>query len=171
MKWGRIFRFASVGVANTAIDFGTFNLLLHLGVARGIANVAGIGLALCFSYVANSRWTFRGGHDGWRTALPFVAVTGIGMGINTALVVLLGDPARFPGVGLVLFLGDPARFPGIAGPGVLVLTAALLVPNIAKILASVFSLTWNYLGYAKFVFRGAPAGRGGNGGGEAQDRD
>ena len=136
MDTNRIARFATVGVANTVIDFGIFNVLLHFSTPRAVANVAGIVVALVFSYLVNSRWTFERGSFGWRTALTFAAVTAVGMSLNTGLVFLLGDPARFP----------------------LLPYARILVPNAAKVLASGVSLVWNYLGYSKFVFR-EPAAR------------
>lgn len=138
MRYARVLKFAAVGVANTAIDFGLFNLLLWAGVHRTLANVAGISVALLFSYAVNSRWTFGSDRRGWRTMAAFVAVTALGMGLNTGLVALLGDPGRFPDLPY----------------------AAVLVPNAAKLLAAVFSMTWNYLGYARLVFRDRTGGSG-----------
>lgn len=131
MNLARMGRFAVVGVANTAIDFGVFNLLLWLSVPRAAANAAAVCVALVFSYAVNSRWTFGQSATGWRAAVPFVAVTLGGMLLNTGVVALLGDPARFPALPY----------------------AAVLVPNAAKVLGTGVSMVWNYLGYARFVFR------------------
>lgn len=48
-----------VGAANTLIDLAVFALLLRLGTAPLAANAAGWLVAVLFSYVANSRWTFE----------------------------------------------------------------------------------------------------------------
>ncbi|WP_373367377.1 GtrA family protein [Thermaerobacillus caldiproteolyticus] len=58
-KIGTLFRFCTVGVGNTLIDFGVFFLLASIGVpvwlAQGCSYIAG----MLNSYVWNRVWTFR----------------------------------------------------------------------------------------------------------------
>jgi len=55
---GKAMRFAIVGVANAAIDLVVFALLLRSGVWPLTANVLAWGVAVSFSYLVNSRWSF-----------------------------------------------------------------------------------------------------------------
>ena len=52
-------RFLAVGVANTVIDLLVFAALLVLGLRPLIANVLAWSVAVAFSYLANSRWSFE----------------------------------------------------------------------------------------------------------------
>jgi len=52
-------RFVAVGVANTVIDLLVFAALLVLGLRPLIANVLAWSVAVAFSYLANSRWSFE----------------------------------------------------------------------------------------------------------------
>ena len=57
-------KFLVVGTLNTAIDFGTLNLLswftgIYGGVRLAPINVLGVLLALTNSYLLNKHWTFK----------------------------------------------------------------------------------------------------------------
>jgi putative flippase GtrA len=52
-------RFLTVGVANTAIDFAVFGLLLYAGTAALLANLGAWLVAVLFSYVMNANWSFE----------------------------------------------------------------------------------------------------------------
>lgn len=56
---GKAWRFAAVGVVNTAIDMICFAALLALAVPPLAANAAAWLVAVAFSYAANSRWSFE----------------------------------------------------------------------------------------------------------------
>jgi len=86
---GRLVKFAVVGVANTAIDFGVFLLLFYgLGWALLVANTLAWGAGVTNSYLVNSRWTF---HDPARRDRParaalFVAFNLCGLLLANAVI-------------------------------------------------------------------------------------
>lgn len=87
-----VLRFATVGIANSAVDFAVF-AALHLGLGLAIvpANILAYAAAACFSYFANSRWTFAGRKER-RNAWDFVrfqVVNLIGLALATTVLVIL----------------------------------------------------------------------------------
>lgn len=87
-----VLRFATVGLANSAVDFAVFSAL-HLGLAVAIvpANIIAYAAAACFSYFANSRWTFAGRKER-RNIWDFVRfqiVNLIGLALATTVLVVL----------------------------------------------------------------------------------
>jgi putative flippase GtrA len=132
-------KFLAVGTLNTAIDFGTLNLLSWLtgiygGVRLAPINVAGVLLALTNSYLLNKPWTFKASARPRRNMGRFVLVSLIGVGLNTALVVALTHVVTRP-AGLTPRLWE----------------------NVAKVLATGGTLLWDFLGYKFLVFRARPA--------------
>lgn len=88
------FRFAAVGVSNTAIDFIVFMLLQHLtGVAA--AQIIGYSAGTANSYYWNRKWTFARG-KGWDGAelLRFLLVN-LSVALITSFVITL-IPATIP---------------------------------------------------------------------------
>lgn len=87
----RFVRFAAVGVATNAIDFGLFAVLqggLHWPVP--LSNLLSYTLAATFSFLANRHFTFGSGNGRAGTqALRFIAMNGIGLLLSTVLVSLL----------------------------------------------------------------------------------
>jgi putative flippase GtrA len=80
-------RYAGVGVANTAVDFAVFALLLELGVAAGFANAFGFMAGAINSYVCNTLFTFRDAETvdasgQMRRLVAFAAVTLIGLAVS-----------------------------------------------------------------------------------------
>ena len=135
-------RFIEVGVLNTAIDFGVLNLLIwSTGSIEGLAivplNVISFLAATINSYFWNKFWTFKtpaiisGEKKGISAEFAaFLVVSGIGIGINTGIVAA--------GTGLI-----PALFGLSAGAWA----------NVMKICATIFSMTWNFIGYKFIVFK------------------
>ncbi|MDR0483121.1 MAG: GtrA family protein [Cellulomonadaceae bacterium] len=124
------FRFLLVGAVNTGIDFGILNLLVHLGVPLLPANIVSTSVALCFSFVANKKFTFKAsGGSVWKQALLFLGFTLFGLWVIQGAILHLAQWA-FPD-----FMNT---FVGL---------------NVAKLVATVFSLIWNYLTYDRIVFR------------------
>jgi putative flippase GtrA len=79
-------RFASVGVANTAIDLTLFWLLRGLlGVL--CANVVSTSAGMAFSFVANGRHTFGATRLTAQQALGFLATNGFSMWLLQPLVI------------------------------------------------------------------------------------
>lgn len=128
-------RFAAVGVLNTAVDFVIlFSLVTLLGVPSLMANVVSTSAALAVSYLLNKKAVF-GNTDAHnpRQMLLFVAVTLSGLWILQGLIIW--NVTNVAGAWLALSAG-----------------VTLLV---AKAIATLFSLTWNYLWYSRVVFRKA----------------
>jgi putative flippase GtrA len=99
-------RFGLVGIANSLIDLAIFSVLLWLAVAPLIANFLGWFGAVCFSYFANSRWSFEraGSLEQRRSILRFFALGAIiTLGVSSGAIVALGSligvlPAKIIGL-------------------------------------------------------------------------
>ena len=129
-------KFAAVGALNTLIDLGVLNFLIILtdvstGVYYSFFKAVSFLAAVGNSYFWNKFWTFesKAGAQG-KEFVSFVTVSFIGVLINTAIVYL--------GAGLANLMPDVS-----AGGWI----------NLVKILATVVSLVWNFLGYKFFVFK------------------
>lgn len=127
----QLLRFGIVGGANTALDFGLLFVFKFIGIPVEIANIMSTGLAFIFSFFANKKYTFKTtGTNVIREMLLFVIITLTGLwGLQTLIIALTHNP-------LTQLMGNT--------------DVALLV---AKLLATVASLTWNYLFYSKLVFK------------------
>ena len=119
-----------VGLANTVIDFGLLFALRALGLAIIPANMISTAAALTFSFFANRRFTFASSGGYLWQAVNFVVVTLIGLWVLQPVVLLIGTGILTPslGEGWALF--------------------------VAKVIATVVSMVWNYLLYDRVVFRG-----------------
>lgn len=125
------FRFALVGVANTGIDFTIFFSLTALTMPPVIANLVSTSVAFCFSFFASKKYTFRvSGGDVKREVLLFVVVTLFGLWVLQTIVIKITT---------LLLDSTPLSMP--------------LILTIAKILAVIVSLTWNYMLYSRVVFK------------------
>ena len=123
-------RFALVGGLNTFVDFGIlFSLVSLFDMPAVIANTISTSVALTVSYVLNKKAVF-GNTDtnNMRQVILFVLVTLSGLWILQNVVILLVSPL-------------------IAN-----ITGALTL-LVAKLVASLFSLTWNYVLYSRVVFK------------------
>jgi len=134
-------KFAAVGFLNTAIDFGVLNLLsAAIGVTAGFiiggVNVPGFGIAVFNSYFWNKLWVFsdREKENIFHDFPKFLAVTFIGLIINSVIVILLTTYL----VPFAALSGRIWRYVWL---------------NISKAAATVISLVWNFTGYKFFVFR------------------
>ncbi|MDP3770270.1 MAG: GtrA family protein [Candidatus Sungbacteria bacterium] len=127
-------KFVVVGVLNTAIDFGILNIMslvtgLTSGFIIGGVNIPGVIIALTNAYLWNKLWVF-GAADGkglFHDLPKFLLVSGIGVIINSGIVILA---TSYP----------------------VQLIDAQTWLNIAKVMATGFSLVWNFLGYKFIVF-------------------
>ena len=126
-------KFGFVGLLNTAIDFGVLNLLIFLtSITSGLGiifiNAASFSTAVINSFFWNKKWVFSAGKKG--NFLVFVAVTFIGLSINTGVV-----------YGLTTY-SDP-----------IIVKSPTQWANLAKLLATGLSLIWNFAGYKLIVFK------------------
>lgn len=120
-------RFAFIGGLNTAIDFGILFLLNSLGFNKYIANIVSTFVAFVFSFFANRSFTFKSKKDAHKQIIPFLVVTLTGLWVFQPVIIwLVLMPLQSINQTVALF--------------------------IAKLVATVVSLIWNYVLYSRFVF-------------------
>jgi putative flippase GtrA len=131
----KILRFGLVGVANTFVDYAILNVLVFVS---GV--VSPFGLVLCNfcsflganinSYVMNKRWTFED-RSQWsqREYLLFLLCSLGGLGINCGVIFVLSQHLFNPGVSFFVHF------------------------NLAKLVATIASMVWNFFSYKMFVFK------------------
>lgn len=126
-------RFAAVGAANTALDFLLLFIFVGLGIDKIPANYLSTTISFIFSFFVNKSFTFRDntGHIAKQFVL-FVGITIFALWIIQPLVILGVSAALAP-----LAWSEP------------------VVLFVAKIVATVASLIWNYLFYSRLVFKKA----------------
>jgi putative flippase GtrA len=123
-------RFVAVGGVNTVIDFGLLFLLKALGLPTISANIISTTTAFCFSFFANKKYTFKTADtDVKREVILFIIVTLFGLWILQSFTI----------------------------QGVTQLISGFLPSQttlfIAKLAATLVSLTWNYVLYSRVVFK------------------
>ncbi|TSC76711.1 MAG: family 2 glycosyl transferase [Parcubacteria group bacterium Gr01-1014_33] len=128
-------KFAAVGVLNTVIDFGVLNLLssaagITTGLIVGGVNVPGFLVAVANSYFWNKLWVFKNKEKLFSDLPQFLAVTVGGLIVNSILV-----------AGITTYISAPF--------GIMPTTWL----NLAKAIATAFTLVWNFTGYKFLVFR------------------
>jgi putative flippase GtrA len=97
---GQLARFVAVGVVSALVDFGVYQLLLHLGLYVHAAKAISFILGTTTAYLLNRRFTFTGTTGGRGRFAGFVALYAttfaINVGMNAlALAVLPPMPARY----------------------------------------------------------------------------
>ena len=127
-------RFITVGAINTLVDFGILlSLILLLNFPLLIANVLSTSCALAVSYLLNKKAVFDSDEKHTiRQIVLFLVVTLTGLWVLQTLTIL--------GVRTLI----ESYWSGI--------DAALAVV-VGKVVATVVSLTWNYLWYSRVVFK------------------
>lgn len=124
-------RFGLVGIANTALDFGVLFVLVGFGLDKIPANYISTSIAFVFSFFVNKSFTFKTkGGNVLKQFLLFLGITMVGLWIIQPLVII-GVSGLLAGTGwneaINLF--------------------------IAKLIATVASLIWNYIFYSRLVFK------------------
>lgn len=129
------FKFFSVGVLNTALDFVVLNILVHFfgtgahGELFVFFKSVSFLAAVTNSYAWNKRWVFRYETTvNAKEPLLFFIISCIGLGIN-----VLASYAVF------------ALFTGQLSPQ--------LAANAGALIGTVVVFAWNFIGYRFFVFR------------------
>jgi len=130
-------KFLTVGFANTAVDFGILNMLMwSSGIYSGktilLFNSISFLVAVIHSYIWNKLWTFKAKSKANIASqfLAFVVVSFIGLLINGIIVYLVSTLIK-PLLGLKIELWT----------------------NAGKVLATIVSLIWNFIGYKLIVFK------------------
>ncbi len=138
--WKRFFfqlaKFGIVGVANTAVDLGLFNLLFSF-----VNGIAPVGVVVVFksisfitavinSYIWNRYWSFdKKNKASANEFVKFFTISVIGFAMNAGIT----------GAITALFSSN-----GVASSSLATIAAAI---------ASATVLAWNFLGYKFFVFK------------------
>lgn len=124
-------RFVLVGGTNTAIDFGIlFGLTNFASLSIFYSNIISTSIALTFSFFANKKFTFKDNSPKTKTQLfRFLAITLFGLWVMQPIIIAITDVIFFQSVGK---------------------NNTMLLAG--KLLASCFTLFWNYFMYKKFVF-------------------
>lgn len=130
-KHGDKVRFAIVGGANTALDFLLLFLFVNLGVNKIGANYLSTGISLVFSFFANKSFTFKNKSANAKKQFGiFLLVTITGLWVLQPIIIWIITST------LESYVSNESY---------------LLF--IAKLIATVASLTWNYLLYSRLVFK------------------
>ena len=141
----RVGKFGAVGILNTLIDFALYNLLSGLaGLSLVRSNIISTSAAMIFSFAANKRVVFEKDKGSVaKQAVLFFAVTAFGLYIiQTGAIKLLTDVWLAP-ITVVLATAHALNVTS---------HDQFIAKNSAKALATVLSLTWNYIMYKRVVF-------------------
>lgn len=129
-------KYATAGFANTAVDFGVLNLLMWMtniysGKTIFLLNSISFLVAVIHSYIWNKFWTFKSTEKNIAGQfLQFLIVSLIGIVINGAIVYTI-----------TTLVSPMFNLSSIAWA------------NSAKVLATIVSLIWNFVGYKFIVFK------------------
>jgi putative flippase GtrA len=124
-------RFGVVGFLNTAIDFGILLTLRWFGIPAEIANYPSSTAAVIFSFFANKNYTFKSKGASLRREITlFLVFTLFCAWVLQPLTIIAVEAILAP-----LALN------------------ALIATTIAKIMATIVTLIWNYTTYSRFVFK------------------
>ncbi len=130
-------KFITIGLSNSAIDFGILNLLIFLteverGYLYSLFKAVSFTVAVTNSYLWNKFWTFDS-HEAKETGrqfFQFLIISSVAFGINVMI-------ASF----IVNIIGPVGEI------------SPRLWANIGAFIAIVISVFWNFLGYKFIVFK------------------
>lgn len=135
----KIIKFGLVGVANTLMDYALLNVIVFsLNISNPVGlvvcNVASFLGANVNSYFMNKKWTFKDlGHGSKKEYLVFLLCSLGGLAINCSVIFFLSHTLVNPQWSFFVNL------------------------NVAKFLATVASMIWNFCSYRLFVFKIPPS--------------
>ncbi len=91
----RFVKFCTVGMSGTVVDFGILTALKELAHMPTLpANIISFSTAMVNNFIWNYLWTFRDirGKKISLVFIQFAVISAIGLGLNSAIVVLLEHP-------------------------------------------------------------------------------
>ncbi len=141
-KYAEQIRFATVGIAATALDFLVLFALVKMGYPQIPSNYVSTSFAMVFSFFTNKSFTFRAGKMSKRHVVYFIIITIIGLWVIQPIIIAGVDKVLgtwFTNSQIILWVSRWIK-------------TKYIVLFFAKGLATAASLTWNYLMYRKFVF-------------------
>ena len=134
LKNSQEFRFAVIGGFNTILDFIILFGLTAVGVSSVVANIFSTGVTFISSFILNKKVTFKSGNrtksELIREMILFTIVTLFGLWVIQPLVIL-----------------------GVTSLTESFITNSAISLFIAKLVATVASLIWNYIFYSRIVFK------------------
>ncbi len=145
----RFLKFAAVGAIGTVVDFGVLNLLIQLaGFDKFWANTCSFTAAVISNFTWNRLWTFPESRQRPLVSQlgQFVLVNVAGLAINQAIFLGLD---RFVLGEAGLLAAQMANLATILG-----LTHFTLAYNLAKAIAIVIVLFWNFGANRLWTYRG-----------------
>ena len=128
------FKFAIIGGLNTILDFAILFSLRFLGIPDVISNIFSTGITFCSSFILNKKITFKSENKSKKQLaqemISFTLVTLFGLWVIQGLIIYLLSP----------LLNNLLKNSSIS-------------LFISKLIATIFSLIWNFLFYKKVVFK------------------
>lgn len=126
-------KFATIGALNTALDFAILFSLKALGINVAFSNIVSTGVTFILSFILNKKITFNSTNktkqESIKEFLSFTIITLFGLWVIQTLVIYI----------------------------ITSILSNILISNItlfiAKIIATIFSLIWNFVLYKKVVFK------------------
>ena len=126
-------KFATIGAFNTALDFAILFSLKALGINVAFSNIVSTGVTFILSFILNKKITFNSTNktkqENIKEFLSFTIITLFGLCVIQTLVIYI----------------------------ITSILSNILISNItlfiAKIIATIFSLIWNFVLYKKVVFK------------------
>ena len=126
-------KFATIGAFNTAVDVAILFSLKTLGINIVVANITSTGITFVLSFILNKKITFNSTNktkkENIKEFLLFTIITLFGLWVIQTLVIYI----------------------------ITSILSNILISNInlfiAKIIATIFSLVWNFILYKKVVFK------------------
>lgn len=126
-------KFATIGAFNTVLDFVILFSLKALGANVAFSNIVSTGVTFILSFILNKKITFNSTNktkqENIKEFLSFTIITLFGLWVIQTLVIYI----------------------------ITSILSNILISNItlfiAKIIATIFSLIWNFVLYKKVVFK------------------
>ena len=148
MLFTTVAKFGLVGMLNTAGDFVIYNVLTlkRFKLGRIKANLVSTTIAMIFSFFANEHYVFgSAGGNVWLKALGFFAVTAFGIYVLQNLVIqtLTSTWKLIPSLAVRLTHSLSLNR---------LVSDEFIAKNTVKLVATLVSLTWNFIMYKRFVF-------------------
>ena len=129
-KYRNFIIFCSIGVLNTVVDISFYLLLRSSGTTVLFANIISTSVALLISYFLNRKYTFKSTTNPRSNIVPFLIVTLVGLWVLQPVVIYFS-------LNLLKQLS---------------IQSSAQLDLVAKLIATAFTLVWNYVLYKKVVF-------------------
>ncbi len=133
-----IAKFLVVGAFNTILNFILLNIFITKGhIELFLSNGIAVTIGVCLSYLLNNYFVFKKKNLSWHSFGSFVLMTGISALVVQTLVIY-----AFLHILTISFMEVISQK-----------LTMLLKENIAKGIAVIFGLIWNFVSYKLVVFK------------------